>query len=306
MLHSNGKKILVFGYLYISQRDGTEKILLKFPQKDTQWEFPILGEYDPCVYSPDHGISLAVSNFLENENFVSKEELRTSGLYPFEYYFVPLEKGEDYACFFKMRILSPIGKPSELYIWVDKTRQFLEKRRFCLQSELLQAIEQFKVYHQVGFKMLECLDNLIFRKNGDQTEFLMLKREDRSISVSGWEYSKGPVLFHETHREAAARELVDETGLGIENFKYIMDLGYQTVNVDWRKKNYDTLHLLGMTYFFTGDKDNIVPYKKEGLRRSTWMSWEEAKATVWMKDYGPVFFDRWKENEKEILRLTSA
>lgn len=294
-------QIPLFGYFCIVQLDGTEKILVKYLHRDSRWTFPITGEFDPCLYTPEQAISMAVSRFVEQQAFVSRDELQTSGLSPFQIYLVQLDQTSSPAYFFKARIQIEIGKVTEEFAWVNKAKQISDFRTSCLQPELLEAIEKNRIYSQAGFKILECIDILVFKKNGNDIQFLMLKREDRSLSVSGWEYSKGPVLFHETHREAAARELVDETGLDIINYKFIMNIGYQTVNVHWRKKNYDTMHLLGMTYLLIGNEDDIVPYKKEGLRRSAWMSWEKGKEAVWMRDYGPIFFDRWKENEDYII-----
>jgi 8-oxo-dGTP pyrophosphatase MutT (NUDIX family) len=171
----------------------------------------------------------------------------------------------------------------------------------CTTPRLLDAVHEEWVYSQAGFKVLECVDMLVFKKIGSNVQFLMLKREDRVLSKVGWEYPKGPALFHETLREAAARELKEETGCDISSYIFRGELGYQTVNVAWRKKPYDTLHVLGLTYLFTGREDQIVPYKKEGLRSSEWMTWEDARQKVWMQDYGPPFFDRWKEREAEIL-----
>lgn len=298
--HSSSSRLPFFGYFCIIQKDGTEKIVVNSPNK-VDWEFPIHGEFDPTHISPEEAINNAVSNFVDEAVFTSRDELQTSGISPFQIHRVQLADSQIPAFFFKARLEIEIGQNSKEFIWVNKANQFGEHRGNCLQNEFLNAIEENLIYEQVGFKMLECIDVLVFKLEENNVQFLMLRREDRSISISGWEYSKGPVLFHETHQEAAARELLDETGLSIENYRFIMEIGYQGVDVHWRKKNYDTMHLLGMTYLLTGNEDDIVPYKKEGLRRSTWMTWEKAKESVWMRDYGPVFFDRWKENEDYIL-----
>ncbi len=296
-------RIPFFGYFCVEQSDGSERILINRVGSTGEWTFPIWGEFDSSLDTPDRSISSAVSKFIDEQGFVSRDEFQTSGFSPFEIHFVHLTGSQPTAYFFKVRLLEEFEKSDSSFSWVNKSTHFAEVSNICLQSQFLEAIEQNRIYEQAGFVILECIDILVFKKQGDDIQFLMLRREDRSLSVSGWEYSKGPVYYHETHRESAARELLDETGLNIVNYKFIMNLGYQTVNVHWRKKNYDTMHLLGMTYLLIGNEDDIVPYKKEGLRRSTWMSWERAKEAVWMRDYGPKFFHRWRANEELIRKL---
>lgn len=292
----------LFGYFCVEQPDGTERILVDHAGTGNQWQFPIKGEVTTKDTSPDQAVSNAVSKLVDDQRIIGRNELQLSGMFPFQLNLVRLAPDLSPAYFVKARIQKEISTSTKRFGWVDKSRQFTKLGSSCLDQSYFDAIHEEKAYFQAGFRVLDCVDMLVFRITKGEVEFLMLKREDRTLSVVGWEYSKGPLLYHETHREAAARELREETGLDVSNYVYIRDLGFQTVNVAWRKKSYDTLHLLALTYLFTGHEDKIVPYKKEGLRVSTWMKWEEAREKIWMRDYGPIFFDRWKEREAEILK----
>ena len=89
---------------------------------------------------------------------------------------------------------------------------------------------------------------------------------------------------------------------GSNKYNYRGYLGIQNVDVSDRKlAEYNTLRVHGLTFLFTGKSSEVIPEDfKVILRTPTWVSWEKARESIWMKTYGPEFFDRWL-SQKEII-----
>lgn len=297
----------LFGYFYV-EREGLETILVRV-KSNNQWEFPINIKFNSCIQTAAEAVDVAIANFCRSSGLFGPTELLSTGLEPpniHRVYIGPIPtehrsppKETVPALFFKIKLNNQSDDSSD-YTWTTKETLFASSDR-CVVKDLLAAINRDFIYNRFGFKVLECADMLVFRVKDNQVEFLLLKREDSRLEIVGWEYPKGGLVYHETVREGALRELKEETG--VTTYIYRGYLGYQIVNVSDRKRIwYDTLRVHGLTFLYTGPEDAIRPSSGgEILRTPTWMSWEEARKKVWMKTYGPEFFDRWRAKQDEIL-----
>jgi 8-oxo-dGTP pyrophosphatase MutT (NUDIX family) len=164
--------------------------------------------------------------------------------------------------------------------------------------DIFKAVNDEMYYEELGFRVLECVDSLIFAKDEkNELRFLMIRRKKEGEC---WEYPKGGLFYHETVLESAYREIEEETGIEIDNLISCGNLGWQTVNVEERKDYYDTLRVHGVTFYYTGNLSEIKIDPKHD--KYTWVSLHDARDMVWMKNYGPEFFNRWERNKKEILQ----
>ena len=300
-------RIPLFGYFCV-EIEGQETILVQ-SEPSGLWSFPIKTEFDPRIQSTAEAINLAVLDFCERSGLFGPAELLASDLElpairnvfigpsPYEHRAVPEGTA---GIFFKVSLRDLYGASTSDYKWESKKEIFASPAQCADQLELA-AINRSFVYQQFGFKVIECVDVLVFRIKDKQPEFLLLKREDPLRGFWGREYPKGPILFHETMREGALHRLMEETGT--TSYEYRDYFGYQVVDVRERKLvEYDALRVHGFTFLFTGTEDAIQPVDTQVvLRDPIWVSWEQAREMIWMKPYGPEFFDRWKAKQEQIL-----
>jgi 8-oxo-dGTP pyrophosphatase MutT (NUDIX family) len=299
---------VVFGF-FCTEDAGEETILVR-SNADKNWAFPINVKFEPSSQTVDQVIDDTILELCTNQTLFNHLDLLTSGLKPPiiqkiligpEPAEVRTQSRQDYNAFFcKIQFDTQMPLLNPAYTWVKKASIFADAAS-CQDKDLLVAIKRDYIYPRYGFRVLECVDMLVFRVKNDRPEFLMLKREDERLAMIGWEYPKGGIQFHESLREGALRELLEETGVAKYRFKGY--LGHQVVDVSERKRIwYDTLCVHGLTYQFVGEEGQIDSHApRERLRTPTWMSWEEAREKVWMKSYGPEFFDRWNNKRAEIL-----
>lgn len=308
-------KTPLFGYFCVEE-NGLETILVQI-DSDERWAFPINTEFDPHISTINQAIDMAVLNCCEHSKVLDRKDLLASGLDapvicsvligPSSSQPSPVSEEVIPGIFFKIRLKEQTQPSKPGYAWRAKHTLFAKKpNNTCLTRltrEQLDALHLDYKYTRFGFKILECVDVLAFRVRDGQVEFLMLRRDDKKLGMVGWEYPKGGIHYHHTLCEGALSELAEETGS--TSYEYRGYLGCQTVDVSDRKRaDYDTLRVHGLTFLFTGKAETLNPSsegRKEGLRKPTWMSWEEAREKVWMKTYGPEFFDKWKAKKDQIL-----
>ena len=297
----------LFGYFCVED-EGQETVLIQSVSPDS-WSFPIKTEFAPSVHSADEAIDLAVLDFCERSGLFGSAELLASDLEPpairrvfigpspHEHSTVQEGKG---GYFFKVSLHDQFDPPTSGYRWIPKTDMFAFKEQ-CVDQLELAAINRNFVYRRFGFRVIECIDVLVFRVKDKQPEFLILKREDSLRGFVGREYPKGPIQYHETIREGALHRLREETGT--ISYEYRGYLGYQVVDVSDRSLHeYDTLRVHGATFLFTGTEGAIRPVDTQVvLRDPMWVSWKKAREMIWMKPYGPEFFDRWQAQKEQIL-----
>jgi 8-oxo-dGTP pyrophosphatase MutT (NUDIX family) len=164
------------------------------------------------------------------------------------------------------------------------------------------AIIVDRVGFELGLKVLECADILIFRENQDgEIEFLVIQRRKKpgwEYPKGGWEYPKGGLYYHETPVEGALREAAEETGIKNKYLRYCGYLGWQTADVRDRDKYYDTIRVHGLTFYYSGNPAEIE--LDDSHIAYAWQSFNDAKDSLWIP-YGAEFFNRWKDKQHEIL-----
>lgn len=318
-----------FGYFYCAD-DGRENILVRITGND-EWDFP-LGGFRGAQETIGKAIDQAINTFINQNDWVKRaffdsgySQAKIIELQPDDSGFTYIRhEGRDVwikPWFFKVQLNKEMDLRNNNFRWMGKERLFncLDKETHELRHDykellpkyvnLLKTLRADYIYNEFGRCVLECVDVIVFReqehKEGEY-EFLMLERKNLGESFSGWEYPKGGLEYHETIHEGAMRELLEETGIGTTGgFRFSGYLGYQSSDVSWRGKKYDTLRVHAVTYLFYGRDEDIklTRPESEGHKSSTWMSWQEARDVVqFLGAYAGKFFERWKDRQWRILR----
>jgi MoaA/NifB/PqqE/SkfB family radical SAM enzyme/8-oxo-dGTP pyrophosphatase MutT (NUDIX family) len=272
-----------------------------------------LGGADVLKFDPDH---LQISQIIPN---------------PGELFLIPQNAHPKLArlYFAKLPIKADVSTGSSReYKWVRKTEFFQQLERLKgLEPDsprhiLYKAVRHDRLYVEFGRVTLECVDVLVFRhpsegpsslsssQAAEKKEFLLLHRNNRKEKFKGWEYPKGGCEYHETVREAAMREVLEETGVCSPSlFCYLGELDVATVDVSWRRKPYQAVRVHATAVFYYGDDENIRLNTGsgggEGHTKFEWMAFSDARREVWM-EYGKRFFDSWKSKSVEILRPVAS
>ena len=158
------KAVTLFGYFCIVEADGTERIMVQVNTGDLAWQFPIVSQFDISELTPEQAVSSCISRFVDEQHFIDRDDLQSSGLHPFQIHLVRLSPDLIPAYFFKARVQKEIGHKSTKLKWGKKTAFFIDHKEYCLSPRLLEAIHEELVYPQAGLKVLDCVDMLVFRK----------------------------------------------------------------------------------------------------------------------------------------------
>lgn len=330
ILHAKTAREFFYGYFFI-EIEGFERILVAV--EENQWTFPIADFKDKKI-SLSEAITKSIEKLFYNLN-VKNNFINAGFNYP-QIHYLNLYLYPDYPSinigdrkqyiipiFVKIPLTSEFNTGSEYsarkYLWTKKIPLFKPKNigtlspkgiTVCKHPNLLRYLTEDYITYDFGIKTLECTDIIVFSEINSLTksQFLMLHRKDIQDKDSGWEYPKGGLEYHESINEGAIRELLEETGIEtIGDFRYGGSLGFQTVDVSARLKDYDALRVHGVTYYFSGDPNDIHKYVfinkiSDEHNNDKWVSIEELQRKVWMKEnnYGPKFVQRWIDDRLNI------
>ncbi len=314
-LVKNSPSILyLFGY-FCTEKDGLEKKILI--SNNLSYSPFVQGEVSGDIASLEEAIDRLVLNFIEAHG-ISKHELLEAGISKPTYQRL-FEKVNDTVqqtpyVFFKIRVQKEFPgagcewnrKEIVIASWLD------EHQMFPLQlphaQEIGKVFRKDYIIQQLGLKILECVDVLVFRENKNhQIEFLLIHRnrpdEIKVSSKDTWEYPKGGIRYYETYVEAVYREVQEESSITPEEVVLGSYLGWQTVDVSRRKKPYGIIRVHGYTLWYKGNPDKKL-FSGEGHDGFKWVPLDQAQKEIWMEEnhYGAEFLERWKSNEEEILR----
>jgi hypothetical protein len=323
---------VLFGTLSVEE-NGIEKILTYQDPRDEKKThlFPIVELQDPAVNSIEDAITHSI-NKLNKELAITEREFLEAGIYEPVYY--QLHKIASYGgkrkaipipyIFFRIQLqnkikMSPHAK-RKFYYWTEKTevkKQWLLYDHFDqhlnedeipiaeqpeLSENLFKVINSAFVRNEFGFKMLECVDTLMFTMSPDKSEpeFFMMFRS----SPEGWEYPRGRLLYYETKIEGALRTIEEEAGIQREQLKYCGDLGWQTVDVRIRDTYYEMLKVYGFVFYIEKQPDKNLIKLKPLNSNHKWMTLEEVRKEMWHaeQDYNQIFLNRLEEKETEIFQ----
>lgn len=68
-----------------------------------------------------------------------------------------------------------------------------------VDPEIFALVRGDMYYEEVGYKLLECVDMLVFRIDSDQKiKFLLIKRVEITKNEKDWEYPKGGMEYHKS------------------------------------------------------------------------------------------------------------
>ncbi len=319
------KNRICFGYLY-QTKNNFEQILVRVNELN-EWTFPILFECN-STESVKPALYEQVTKTLGIDN-IFNGNLNTPEIIEIEFF------DPDYSskynsryteCFFvKIECQASIILEISEYRWFKKKDLFEDAVTGILTSietrPLLQLLNSDDIRRKYERNYLKCADLIVFREKPrlhktslqpDDIQFLMLQRGDSLKGEENWEYPKGGLYYHENLNEGAIRELLEETGSdSIGDFKYCGYLGYQNVDVSNRNREYDALEVHGITYYFCGNSGQIHKHvlnnrkEKKGEHIAfSWMTLQEAKDVVWMREnnYAKIFFKNWQDMSKQILK----
>lgn len=305
-------KTYLFGYFFV-ENDGVEKRILEFIGPNSS--FLMNGEIVDNTTSIEEAIDEIVL-WTINQNGITKEQLLAAGLSQPIHYRLFVKKDKAMLAtpyiFFKIGLQSEFTSPN--CRWHDKKLLAApwheDNQTLPLQwpntQEISEIFRKDCIYKQLDRMVLECVDVLIFRKNHEQIEFLLIHRnrsdEVKTVMKDTWEYPKGGLSYYETHLEAVYREVLEETSITPGELMFCSYLGWQTVDVSKRKKPYNTLRVHGYTLYYIGNPNKKL-FSEEGHDKFEWVSLKDAKDLVWMDEasYAHNFFDRWESKQDEIL-----
>lgn len=307
---------LLAGYIFVEE-DGRELILVRSDAR-----LPIVKIFTPYERTIEQAINEAVIDLFTDLG-ITIEEVVDAGfsrpfycqLYKVNHY---LETFEARPCiFFKLGLNKAIQGTTlsweeEEYRWAHKKQiaEWWKREDFVFgqddKYEVLipylddpyEAISEDRVSVELGLKVLECVDMLIFRKNEEgKIQFLVIKRRRR-----GWEYPKGGLYYHETLLEGALREIAEEVGIHAGMLHYCGYLGWQIADVRARNKFYNTLRVHGLTFYYSGDP-TMIKFTMDAPHHIDydWRTFDEAKNDLWIP-YGKEFFNRWGDRQQEIMQ----
>ena len=308
---------ILFGYFYIEKNMGEEEILVYHEQDrdNTVYKFPMVTVFDPTQRTIEKAIDDAVMKCIKQLKIklLDFQEAGFSAPAFRQLYSVTTKStdgtfsrnavSEPYI-FFKIRLYNKIACINGL--WINKlvaSKQWQNRSSEPFPPEV--KVDLFRhllkpwISNEAGFILLECVDVLIFRLFERKVEFFMFHREDQIDKTTGWEYVKGKLLYHETPLEGALRKIFEEAGILSKKLKYCGYLGWQTVNVEDRNVEYNTLRAHGLVFEFLGEESDMEIDNIHNI--SKWVSLEEAKDMVWMGGYAREFFRRWDVNRQCIL-----
>jgi ADP-ribose pyrophosphatase YjhB (NUDIX family) len=310
-----------------------EKLLTyKDPEDGLEtYYFPITEFYDPKTSSIEDAINFALGKLI-NKLGIDEKEFFEAGIYRPLYYQL-YEIKEDRLpkaanpipyIFFKINLKKEIPLKAKggwtYYKWAEKTevvRQWDEPGIFRqhlsldeitddalyekLGENLFKVINSAFVRRELGYKMLECVDMLIFKKppKESEEEFFMMYR----LNLQGWEYPRGRLHYYETRYEGAFRKIKEETGILPSQIKYCGEIGWQTVDVRVRKEYYDTLRVYALVFYV--EEPSALSIKLQASSpKYKWMKLDEIRNSLWKaeQDYNVKFFDMWKDSRDEIFQ----
>lgn len=305
-----------FGYFFVT--DGEKQQILVKKDASGLLEFPFSGFPDTCK---------TISETIENEVLTIFKNINLPFSNLFECHFGPIQltnidfdKNHPFILeigptkvslkltFFQIELEKKLDLRINNYIWVNKNdfiKTTSDNSEISIQSKIfIDALLRNKICKEFGERILECVDILVFREHKGEYQFLMLHRNVDDEPFNGWEYPKGGLRYHETPREGALRELLEDTGIdSTGGFRYGGSLGYQTVDVAWRKQGYSALRVRGVTFLFYGREEDItLKTSRHGHTKFQWMTREDALKNIWLGEYGQEFFNRWLQNKNEIIR----
>lgn len=316
--------LLLMGYLYY-EVDGQEYILVRGDSR-----LPIIKVLPHDIGSLSDIYALANQTLLDffHEIAIPQAEIFAAGFYSPE--LVPLleiQKSDKAVeprswVFLKLRLTRPVYSNSALWrerdfqwkpkdvvtrVWHNDSFVYgfndrLEEEHplpgIGIRGGPYKILIQDRVLLDLGRRVLDCVDMLIFRRSlRRRIEFLLVQRKDDKT----WEYPKGGMEYHESPIEGALREIEEEVGFAKNELQYCGYLGWQMPDVSYRHKFYDTLRVHGLTFHYTGNHPQVDIARMFEHQSYKWLPLAEAKDAVSALPYGGEFFDRWKTEHPAIL-----
>jgi 8-oxo-dGTP pyrophosphatase MutT (NUDIX family) len=270
--------ISLFGYFFY-EIEGQETILVS-PKADGSWDFSIHTRVQ-SVSEIKNALDLIVDSMIQRKIISSESILEISA----NQYLVT-EIPNSGAHFVKIPVRKPLATSRDL--WFGKAI-FSQNR--CASPKLLSLLmHDYIVCNDNGMKVLECVDAIVYRVQDNMPEFLLLRKNVPNSDEFKSEYPKGGLKFHETVKEGALRELIEETGVSSYSMKNY--LGLKEVDVRERKREYDFLRVHGLAFEYHGSGDDIIPSAEEGFDQIyDWVCFPVAVEKIWMKTYGVEFLN---------------
>lgn len=112
---------------------------------------------------------------------------------------------------------------------------------------------------------------VIFRRNNNITEYLLILNKKGESAAGHWGFPKGHVEGEETEHETALREVKEETGLNIEFFGKFRSVTSYSPKIDVIKN---------VVYFLASIKDGDISIQKSEIADFIWLPFENAHQRI--------------------------
>lgn len=158
-------------------------------------------------------------------------------------------------------IVPYLGKVKNLLNYIDTLEKSKRFERLVLYSKDLEKLwEDF----QSLFKLIEAAGGLVCN---EKEEILFIHR------LGFWDLPKGKIDKGEHKKEAAVREVEEETGI------QDISLGSELITTYHTYRNRKKKRVLKRTYWYnmTAPNQALVPQTEENIELAVWMSMEEFK-----------------------------